>query len=333
MTEPRSMLHSCVRSICLLALFAACITGLSHRAVAQLQTTPFLAKDGLSSATSAARDSLGDDATLMYIGTFGDYEIDLGSFTLHTVFDLTNGKANTWGYVFYSKSQDRTLVFAVVKLVAFYQAFGLGALPFPARLSDTALTLSGTYGNSDAFVNRLMEDSIYNSFRIEYPDATPDLVSLGQLVPGDSLPIPPAFPLDEPTWSVSFLGGGDSSLTCFVTTATGETLCRQGIAVSGVDAPTVRQRSAGAITLTPNPASGYVRVQLDTPVGMALDGATHMAIYDEAGREVLDLTDRLIDGGGHSAVIDARGLPAGTYYVRARGTDFSAVAGLIVSGR
>lgn len=294
--------------------------------LAQIQPPAYLMKQGLQAATRLAKDSLGNDARLMYVGTFGEFTAEQVGFS--TEFNLDNGKANLWGYVFHSEAKKETRIIGVINLVFSYQAIDLGGFPFPIVISNTALDTESPYSNSDAFVARLKTNEVFLKYRSDLPGAKADLISYGELLPGDSLPIPGGFPLNESTWSISFIGAGDSSMTCFVTAKTGQTFCRRRTGISSVDVPATPTAIA-SIAIGPNPASGLVRVSIDLPNGMSTTGMT-LALFDETGRQLIDLSDRLSAGAGGVFLLDTRTLASGVYYVHARGNGWTGTTGLVI---
>jgi hypothetical protein len=289
-------------------------------------------KEGIATARSIAVDTLGSDAELMYVVAFGDLQLD--DPPLSSTFDLSNGKSNTWAYVYRSESQNRTTVVVVVKLLIIFQGFSLGDIPFQIPTLGSSLVTTGAYANSDTFVERLKTDSTYNKYRSDLPGALPDLISLGELIPGDSITLPGGFPLTEPTWSITWIGAGDSSMTCFVTAETGQVICRRrSVSISSVATNSSNIRGTANLIVQPNPATQMVRVTIDLPQGVRASDGIGLVLYDEAGRQVLNLTDRLAGNGSGVITFDAGNLPSGTYYIHAFGPDWTGTTGVVVGGR
>ncbi len=119
-------------------------------------------------------------------------------------------------------------------------------------------------------------------------------------------------------------------MTCFVSAQSGATFCRQ------VTLPTLSVSSQGknlgtaSLVVSPNPGGGVVRVGLDLPTGSHADGSVTMLLFDERGRQMLDLTPSLARNGYAYAEFDASGLPSGVYYCRAAGANWQGTTGIVV---
>jgi len=292
----------------------------SQHADAQLQFTPFLATEGIPTATTKAKDTLAADAELTYIATLGDFNYN-DAFT--SQFDLTNGKAGAWGYVFYSPSKGQSMTFVVVKILVLYQAFGIDLpIPIPVDLIST-LNPSLTYANSDALVTRLKTDTAFAHYRTEYPDVRPNYITLGQILQGDTLPN--GFPADQPIWNVTFTGLKDSSMSCYVAAKTGETVCRRfTIPTSAVDglAPTSR----AGLAIAPNPTRGATRITVHLPENMPVGRTAVLGVYNALGARVAELTPIRSESDVETAEFDTEGLPAGVYYCRVHAQGWNGTA-------
>lgn len=92
-----------------------------------------------------------------------------------------------------------------------------------------------------------------------------------------------------------------------------------------------RASEASAVRLSPpapNPASNTARLTLH------LGATQHVTatVYDLLGRAVLRLADGLLEGGrAHTLIVEAGQLPAGTYFVHARGERFGQTQALTVA--
>ncbi len=293
-------------------------------AVSQQLLVPYLVKGGIRAAMAQAKDSLGADARLVFAGTFGRFSQSIFSFE----FNLSNGRSTVWGYTFYSPASGRSSTYGVlqVPLLGFQvQSLG-GVLPLPQSL-DMALDTSAAYFNSDKLISQLDKDSTYNSYRDRLPEAEPLLITLAHLVRADSLQLPNGFPVDQPLWTMTFLGGGDTTMTCFVAAGTGETFCLQGEGPT-LAVPDRAARAEARLVALPNPSTGYVRVDVTIPVGGAVGGRAEL--YDERGVRVLELTEAFVRGGYRSVEFDASTLPSGVYYCRAAGRDWSGLVPVVV---
>ncbi len=193
----------------LLAIIALTLPAVSRAQI----LLPFNSNEGVRAALQKAKDSIGADAHLTFVATFGN----LSQGPLSLEFDLNQGTATAWAYSFHSPSAAKTATIFVVKfpLVGFNtQSLGQ-AIPIPAQFDNT-LDTSGAYAGSGAMIGVLKEDTTFQRYRMELPGAKPGLITLGQLVQVDSVSLPNGFPLDQPAWTVLFNGGGDSTMTCFV---------------------------------------------------------------------------------------------------------------------
>jgi hypothetical protein len=287
--------------------------------------TPYLSKEGISAAETQAKSAIGSDAILTYIGTFGN--IDTLGF--QSKFNLDNGKSQIWGYVFYSPSTQQTTSIAVAKIVIQFVPQDLGNI-FPFTLSTQAVDVSQPYSNSDKLVERLKTDTAFQRYRTELKDASPDFVSYGQSIIPTGVPLPDNFPTDQPVWTVSFVGGGDSTMTCFVGAKTGVTICQR------IQLPTLSVPQNGtvqgtaALTVTPNPVTGMTRVRIALPEGVHFASGAGLALYNATGAKVLDLTGSLVSNDLQFAEFDSRTLPAGIYYCRAIGSNWNGTVGVVV---
>jgi hypothetical protein len=293
---------------------------------AQIEPTPYLAKEGMQTAAKAAKDSLASDAVLIYIGTFGDFEAQ----GVTTKFDLNNGKASIWGYVYYSPSLDKSTTIAVVKILIVYQAIVVPDLPIPFPPADQSVDVSGSYANSDKLVQRLKTDTAFTRYHAELPSARPDFVSYGSTVPDNPIPMPDGFPTDEPLWTVSFIGSGDSTMTCFVAANTGTTIC-QRISLPQLSVGHESDGVGGteALAVAPNPATGRTHIAVSIPSGVSAVGA-EMVLFNALGQKVLDLSESFARNGYRHAEFDASRLPAGKYFCRVTGTQWNGSIGVVI---
>ena len=179
----------------------------------------FTALDGLPTAVERARDSVGSDATLILLGSGGG--VNAGPIPIE--FNIDDGKAPLWAYVFRSKQEDRIGTVVVFRLFG-YQAFLLGDTPFPIPQALQTIETKGEYSNSSKMAEKLKTNSTFQKYRTDIPKATPSLVILGQLL-GQGVPLPNGFPLKAPIWTITYTGQGDSAMTCFVASETGLTFC------------------------------------------------------------------------------------------------------------
>lgn len=287
----------------------------------------FTALQGLPTAQSEAQTSLGTDAYPVLIGAPGNFEYQ--GFPLK--FDLESGSSSVWGYVFYSPSKEEFASFIVIRVIA-YQAIAIGSLPFPIPVEIAGrLTTTGPHADSDKMLLRLENDTAYQRYRSDLPDAHPTFVSLSQLVNTDSLELPNGFPVGQSTWTMMFQGGGDSTMTCFVASETGEAFCRRiyNLPTMSVDDSSEEKTTGSALSVVPNPASGQVVVEITAKEGKGLAEST-LLLYNEVGEVVLDLTEPFRENGYTGATFPASLLPNGLYHCTLVGPSIKEHVGIIV---
>lgn len=288
----------------------------------------FTALQGLPTAQAEASSTLGADAYPVLIGAPGDFEFQ--SFPL--TFDLESGRSSLWGYVFFSPSKQEFASFVVVRVIA-YQAFAFGSLPFPVPAENLGrLNVSGQHADSDKMILRLETDTAYQKYRSDLPGAKPTFLSLTRLIESDSLDLPNGFPAGQGTWTVSFQGGGDSTMTCFVASETGEAFCRRiyGLPTSAVHDPVASSTGAApALTVAPNPAKGEVSIVLAGATASQFSSC-RLLLYNDAGALMLDLTESFRAGNHSRASFAASPLPSGNYHCLLVGPGVSQHAGVVV---
>ncbi len=285
----------------------------------------FTALEGLPAAQSSATTALGSDATLVLVGAPGAFEYQ--GFDLS--FDIGTGTSNVWGYVFHSDASGEFATFIVVRVFV-YQAFELGSLPFPLPGGlDAELDVSGTYADSDDMVARLETDTAYLNYRQDLPGAAPQFLSLSRLLNTDSLELPNGFPVGQGTWTVSFSGGGDSTMTCCVASKTGEAFCRR---IYGLPTSSVKEGEGIAeksMHVLPNPVRDRVTVRIGGYASTDLVGS-RLLLCNVNGETVRDLSESFRAYGNGEAEFSVADLPSGLYHCLLIGKDFHREAGIVV---
>lgn len=297
----------------------------AHALHAQL-LAPFVSQRGLKTAFGSAQSSLGSDAVLLGVGTFGDFEYQGQSIQ----FSIDDGRANLWAYVFRSPGSGESKTIAVVSLGGLvFTPFDLPDSGLDVPVDAEILDSNDTYFNSSAMVGRVTADTAYVRFRAKYPDNPPLFVTLRTYTAADSIDLPGGFPVDQPLWTLVWLGGGDSSLVCAVASKTGETYC-QRVELPASSVPDYQGvRGAAMVNVAPNPATGRVRVSLDLPEGTSTEGMT-LLLFDARGEQVADLTGQFMKGDRLTLDIETAALPAGSYYLRAVGANWMGTGGVVV---
>jgi len=311
---------------------------------AQSLTTPFYAAEGLSTAEKRARAELAGDAKLIFLGTLGDFTIPAGGtipIDLALGFYLDSmrgpglqpprypGQADAWIYLFRSADSGSTLPLIVVKVFGTYQAQTFNGFPFPAAFGGDALGVDEPYSGSGAMTLQLaVTDSVFRHYHAELPGSRPDLITYGQLLSLDSVQVPIDF-LNGPVWTMTFTGGADTSMTCFVSARTGSTLCRRVLLPSSVSgSPAIDEVW---VTLVPNPSDDHVRVCVRPPANVR-GGPIELCVVDARGERVMTIpcgmSTRPLD-----VEIATTDLASGVYFVTVDGGAWHGAAGLIVADR
>ncbi len=305
--------------LCLVATHAHCWAQLDFG---------FIALQGLPAAEEQARTDMGSDAYPVLIASTGTLQVE--ELPLPLEFNLNNGKATVWMYVFYSPSSEEFGTYIVARIIG-YQVFPVGTLPIPLPGEFiTEVNATGTYADSDDMIGRLKADTAFTKYRSDLPNAQPGFVTFGQLLSEGAPELPNDFPLGQGTWTLSFQGGGDSTMTCFVASETGETFCRRIYGLPTVSVPNESTAAHNAqLTVAPNPASGSVTVQVSGVPNSVLT-TSKLLLYNQAGELVLDLTESFSNNGYSRASFAANALPSGLYHCRLVGETVEKHVGLIV---
>lgn len=324
------------RPLPLLFLFVVAMT-----ARGQSLTTPFYSAEGVATAQARARAEFAADAELIFIGSLGDFTIPANGtipIDLHLGFYLDTvmgsgfspsqypGQADAWIYLFRSADSGSTFPLIVVKILGTYQAQSFQGFPFPPQLGSGSLPTDRPFSGSGAMMARLKEENgTFRQYHDALPGSKPDFITYGELI-NDSTRIPVDF-LNGPAWTLTFLGGGDTSMTCFVSATTGTTFC-QNFSIPSEIAPSPATRSdGGSITIFPNPSTGHVRILISAK-SRREKRVDRLLLANERGEVVRDLTAlitpaRIVDLG-----TDA--LPRGLYFILCIGPGWQAVSGLLV---
>ena len=306
-----------IATIVLPALFL--LTGLFGSSNASAQFT-FTALEGVSTAQKKITDSLGTGSKLVAIATVGNLDIQ----GIPLEFNVKTGESIAWIYAFNTPSGDIATI-AVVRLFGFV-ALSIGDVPLP--LPDEVLQeveIDGAYADSDEMVGQLETNTTYNEFRADLPDHSPSLVVLGQILENVDL-LPDDFPLTQSVWTVSFTGQGDSAMTCFVASETGQTFCVERPDFLSVDAEEEEEATTGesahlTLQTVPNPAVGRdVTVVIESDAeASGLPGEIELLLMNSVGETVRDLSDDPALKSGR-IVIDTDDLAAGLYHLILRTT-------------
>jgi hypothetical protein len=88
--------------------------------------------------------------------------------------------------------------------------------------------------------------------------------------------------------------------------------------------------SGGKLTVLPQPAHGLTRLQIELPSGVRGESVTSVALYDGAGRKVLDLSGSYRQSGYSGAEFDAGELASGLYICRVESGSYSGTLGVVM---
>lgn len=256
------------------------------------QLEPFTARQGATAALDRARRDGFTDARLAAVVYAGD--LPAGA-PMSPRFDLQTGRANLWTYGVRSAQRDTTLWYAVIRVpVVGFQVFPLPPIPIPV---DQPLPAS--WMDSDSLVLVLRGNQTYSDFRQRYPDSLPDAVIL-------TVSALPTFPTALPIWTMIFLGSSQDPSTNMTCTAWKAGDQPQAECVRAVD---VQEPAATGVRLFPQPARGWVEVELSQPwCGIVRWGW----LEDMLGRRVQQW--EWVPGDCHRRLLLP--LPPGLYYLR-----------------
>ncbi len=266
----------------------------------------FTALDGIPTAQKKISDSLGAGSKLVAIATIGNLDVQ----GIPLEFNAETGESVAWIYAFSTPSGDIATI-AVVRLFAFL-AFSIGDVPLP--LPDGVLPnveTDGEYADSDKMIAQLKTNATYASYRNDFPDYSPSFVVLGQLLGNVDL-LPDDFPLTQSIWTVSFTGQGDSAMTCFVASKSGQTFCIERPDFLSVDEEEMSAHQLALQTM-PNPTVEQVTITIESQ-GVPLAADAHLLLLNSVGETVLDLSDDpgLLSG---RITVSTEDLPAGLYHL------------------
>ncbi|MCX7929247.1 MAG: T9SS type A sorting domain-containing protein [Chlorobi bacterium] len=296
----------------------AVLLSVSAVAVRSQFLAPFTAAEGMQSATQTAQQAGIVSAGIDAIYTTGDTSLlaqvggSLGG-ALSLSFNFDRGTNTVWLYSVRGKTQnnrDTAIIYAVIKLVAFYQAFPMFGVPGLGQLEQMRgeAALPATFMNSNLMVRKLAEDSTFRAFRQNHPRA----ILLGASLASIRLS-PTSQP--APVWSV-LLGGGTlieptpPTLNCFVEAGdtSGTARCFE------VPIASVTSGQEQDWTLSPTPATDVVSVHV--PFEELLYPAT-IEIRSLCGDLVMSHALTTISA-SNAISIPVSSLPSGMYLLRYR---------------
>jgi hypothetical protein len=306
--------------------FAFAVIILAAPALRAQFVSPYAPEEGLPTAVQVAKDSIGSDVILTAYAAVVQSLAPFGTSTTN----LQSGKGDGWVYNFYSPSTRKVIGVGVVNapLLGGFRGSGEpGSIDsIDAEFRDTVvLDTVGAYVASSKIYDQIKNDPTFVAHQTQYPGFQPAFMGLGNK-PGADIPI--SIDMNQAFWTVVWTGEGDSSMICFVGAKTGDEFCmRVG---SPTSVPDSRSDAASAsLAIAPNPANGTVRVSVATPATARVQGS-ELALFNERGDRVLDLTGSFAASGYQFAEFNAGALAAGVYFCRATGANWHGVTSVVI---
>ncbi|GBD05400.1 hypothetical protein HRbin20_00983 [bacterium HR20] len=314
-------------------LVVALLSFVVHASAWAQLLAPFTAAEGASAAIRTATQSGISNVATDAIYTTGDTSLlanlggGIGS-TVTLAFDFQRGTNTVWIYSISGKASsgtDTTLLYAVVKVVALYQAFPLFGVPGLDQLGQLRgeQALPASFMNSNIMVQKLAADSVFRTFRQLHPRS---------ILLGASLASVRSSPTSspQPLWSVQ-IGEGtllrptSAVLTCFVpaTDTSGTARC--------IEVPLASAESSlfpSQLEIFPNPISGdmaAVRLPVD-----ALSSQATLRIYSLDGRTLAEYQLSNL-AAGQAIAVPVSSLGAGIYMLHYRTAQTVRIAPLVVT--
>jgi hypothetical protein len=209
----------------------------------------FTAKDGAAFALQEVQADGLTDPELLMVGTLmASYDVEVLG-TISTEFQVDDGTANVWTYMFREKDNSENIVAMAVAKV-----FILGYVSFPIPLEDLAgipvdpgYPIPANWLDSDAFSSKLKEDD--NFLTYYYSASDPDNWVIGLYV-NTTIPF---IEIGQPYWGIVIYDGG-TEYACSMHATTQDFEC------TGV--VTVEEKQIVEVIAYPNPAVDQLNVTL-----------------------------------------------------------------------
>jgi hypothetical protein len=275
---------------------------------------PFHAAAGVGTATEEAHSRLGSDAVLILIGAVGEFDASGMPIRFHR----DNGESDAWAYVFYSPSTKQHETIPVIDIMGdgMMVVDDPTAIAIPKELT-TPLDLTLPFAGSDRMIERITTDSTYQRYHRELPDVLPQTISCRTLLADDSLILPKSFPLDAPAWVLTYTGGEDSMMLCYISCRTGQTFSLRAEAAASVEAP-IDARTSMQITAIVTSAD-RIRVTVTSAQEQPVTDPPHIILFDVTGQRIAAPVMELPHGNTWIVEFDASVLPYGRYFCRITG--------------
>lgn len=182
------------------------------------------------------------------------------------------------------------------------------------------------YAASGTMIARLNQDSVYARYRQEFPSKSPRVIAFREIVSSDTLPA--AFPINAPVWTLNFDGADNAAMICYVSGATGQTVCMRAVTIASVH--TDAGNTAGARMTAVN-TRGSLRVTVTAPEKKE-EKMIDAALFNTAGERVLEPAGITRESSAWHIIFNTTGLPSGAYYCRVAGDGWN-IGELTMLGR
>lgn len=264
-------------------------------------------------AEAQAREDLAVDAELVLIGAVGRAAIQTQAGPIQLQFHPDSGTSSAWAYIFYSPSVKERITIIGISIPGIgLQVFqDESPVPIPDQII-TGLDMKLPYATSGAMIERLRHDAGYTQYRQEFPSKFPGTIAFREIVSSDTLPA--AFPINAPVWTLNFDGAGNAAMTCYVSGATGQTICMRA---ANVASSPVESRNSTDARMTVINDKGSLRVTVTAFKGEM--GKIDAALFNTTGERVLEPAGITRDVGAWHIIFNTADLPSGAYYCRAAG--------------
>lgn len=265
----------------------------------------YLTKEGMATALAQAINSGISNPVLYMVATTSEKTESMPQ-ALTPKIDMSNGKATVWMYQFRDAADPAKKVFiAVVKLSLLgtdqFMAQEMPISSINANIPEITKPLGNiSWLNSDSLVKVITENSVYNSFKNNYPNTRIQFTILGTNTFND------LFEKDKPFWFSIITGdNAQNTLSCVTNAVTGETSCME---VNSINEDT----EGNLVNIYPNPSSSEVTVQIPQAWD---DKNIEITLFNTLGSKVYETT---LNNQNLFLTIPLGTLPNGNYIVSLR---------------
>jgi hypothetical protein len=229
------------------------------------------AKNLLSTAVSQAKTDGLPNPLPISIGTMTGVLTGvplIGSLTLE--FDLSTGKASAWAIAMYDKSLDSIKIYGVLEFPILGKiAMNLGADQVGAFMQYIVKEeITGNWKDSDEMMQIVGNNSIYKTFKSQYPNHILKIVGLGVNTQNTFIEI------GKPYWAAQFIDESTNTiLACWIQALTGDCSC--------TDITSVYEKiiTKANLEIFPNPSADIINITIPEEL-----------TYQDGIIEVMDIT-------------------------------------------